>query len=840
MDKEKTKLKYQNQIKRKKKVVIIHLNDIEEIVEKRFLLMWQALEIYLKNGKSYFFNLLSYDNKNSLLEELEKVKEIKKLIHGKNFLSQNKLLSKGWKNGVISTFENLLILNKYGSRSFNDCTQYPVFPWLLLENYHKIGDINHFNEIKETSLTQKEKELLSSSLRDFKYPISMQDKDMREDVIEKFNEEYEFKHHLGIHYSTSSFIYYYLMRQQPYCNLLIKLQNYQREDPNRVFDSLSGLIYSISKTKDSREIIPELFSSFEYLINLNCDFYGFKPKQSIIDDNNILPENMEFTQGKNKNPFFKYVYFIIEHHKLLNSNLISKSINIWIDNIFGEGQYPSSEKDRQKCCNIFIQSSYEKFTDFQKLYLKNIKEVKNSILKDKKISIFKEFLVQIDLVINFGQVPYQIFKEKYSKREYKEIKKEKNEEENNEKSEGNEFLKIDFNKINNKNRIYFNYFEINPNLNKIFVLSEERYMKIINSKLYSNLSIKNEQSNNDLYPLDNFQFKYISIKEKIKNPNGYYYFLGNTKYAFSSFENNPDETKQFEIKKLFKTYARSLIENFEKNDIKVEEESTKHNINFKFISCRYIDKTFKIHKLKIEKKKLKIMIISYVCEDFVSSCCTISFCQFLIGLKNGKLIQCYLDENLKLEFERNIKCHKGKINAIEINKKYGLIITCGDDNYILIRKLYDFELLSPIKIKDKFIIISAKVSPLNFLYVLCFNKNKNSKVIFGYTLNGLKFAKSEYGDYESIDFTEDGNIVTFKKMENLHILSGSTLESIKMDKDSQEFEVINKITNPVWLKYEFFLKKEKNGDYIHKKIITYINDKNSIVNLDVSDNYFFN
>ena len=99
MDKEKTKLKYQNQIKRKKKVVIIHLNDIEEIVEKRFLLMWQALEIYLKNGKSYFFNLLSFDNKNSLLEELEKVKEIKKLIHDNNFLSQNKLLSKGWKNG---------------------------------------------------------------------------------------------------------------------------------------------------------------------------------------------------------------------------------------------------------------------------------------------------------------------------------------------------------------------------------------------------------------------------------------------------------------------------------------------------------------------------------------------------------------------------------------------------------------------------------------------------------------------------------------------------------------------------------------------------------------------
>ena len=190
--------------------------------------------------------------------------------------------------------------------------------------------------------------------------------------------------------------------------------------------------------------------------------------------------------------------------------------------------------------------------------------------------------------------------------------------------------------------------------------------------------------------------------------------------------------------------------------------------------------------------------------------------------------------------ERNIKCHKGKVNAIEINKKYGLIVTCGDDNYILIRKLYDFELLSPLKIKDKFIIISAKVSPLNFLYVLCFNKQKNSKIIFGYTLNGIKFAKSEYGNYENIDFTENGNIVTFQRMGKLYILSGSNLNSIKMERDSQEFEVINKIINPIWIKYEFFLRKERKDEYIHKRIITYINDKNSLINLDVSDNYFFN
>ena len=844
MDKDKTELKFKNQVKRKQKVVIIHLENIEEIIEKRFLLMWQALEIYLKNGKSYFFNFLSEDNKNTLLNWLAKDKEIKKLIHKRDYFSMNKLLNRCWKNGAISTFENLLLLNKYGSRSFNDSSQYPVFPWILLENYNKIGEINHLNDIKEKNLNEQEKELLSSSLRDFKYPICMQNENRREDVKKKFIEEEEFKHHLGIHYSTSSFIYYYLMRQQPYCNLLLKLQNYQTEDPNRVFICLVSLINSVTKTNDSREIIPELFFFFEYLINLNCDFYGIKSDNSIVDDNNILSKNMEFSQEKSKNPFFKYVYFIIEHQKLLNSKLISKSINNWIDNIFGEGQYPSSLKKRQDCCNIFIESSYEQFTDLKTFYLDKVNEAKSIKTKEKKIGLLKSFLVELNLVVNFGQIPYQIFTEKYNKREYKEIKKENKELENYKESEVNEFIEINFDKINNKNKIYninekekkyYNYFEINPNINKIFVFSEEGFMEVINSTLYSDIFIKDEEYE-DLYHLINFQLKYFSFKKETQNSNGHSYFLGNIKYAFSSFENNYDETK----KNMFKTYARRLIEKFRENNKKKE---VIENDNFKLITCQYANKTFKIHQLPMDKKNKKKMHIktkSFVCEDFVNSCCAISFCQFLLGLKNGKLIQCHLDKNLELKLERNIKCHKGKVNAIEINKKYGLIITCGDDNYILIRKLYDFELLSPIKIKDKFIIIFAKVSPLNFLYVLCFNKQKNSKIILGYTLNGIKFAKSEYGNYETIDFTENGNIVTFQRMGKLYILSGSNLDSIKMERDSQEFEVINKIINPIWLKYEFFLRKERRDEYIHKKIITYINDKNSLINLDVSDNYFFN
>ena len=289
---------------------------------------------------------------------------------------------------------------------------------------------------------------------------------------------------------------------------------------------------------------------------------------------------------------------------------------------------------------------------------------------------------------------------------------------------------------------------------------------------------------------------------------------------------------------------------------------------YKFISCRYIDRSFKIHlllkdkntKSKDNKKKDMYLPISFICEDFVCSCCALSFCQFLIGLKNGKLIQFYIErqekirnkkeeennkELFQIKMEKYIQAHRGKINVIEFNKKVGIIITCGDDNYVLIRKLYDFELLSPIKIKNKFIITIARVSPLNFIYLICYNKVKKSSIIFGYTLTGLKFAKSEYGFYDNIDFTLNGNIVTFKNHTDLCILSGSNLNNIikknKNDPNYNDFEKKKaKVQNSIWLRFNYIERKSKEENK-YKKIITYykIENKNELTIMDVSDNKYF-
>ena len=127
------KQKKSNKLYHKKKQLLIFLNDIEEIVERRVLLMWQGVEFYLKDGRSYFFNFLEKRKCQKFLKHLLENEEIKQLFHSKDYLSRNKNIETAWEKDNITNYEYLLFLNKYGGRSFNDPSQYHVFPWIILD-----------------------------------------------------------------------------------------------------------------------------------------------------------------------------------------------------------------------------------------------------------------------------------------------------------------------------------------------------------------------------------------------------------------------------------------------------------------------------------------------------------------------------------------------------------------------------------------------------------------------------------------------------------------------------------------------------------------------------------
>ena len=853
-----------------KKLILLIFNEIEEIVERRVFLLWKAVEIYLKNGKSYIFNFLNTSEYDNFMKIIKNSNTIKNLIRKKDFIRSEKKITNEWKKGALNNYEYILLLNKYSGRSYNDNIQYPIFPWLL-KNYEKLEEFNEnkdkyekeiieylklkstidlYNVNKNNNFIQYETLIKESKsfIRKFKYPPSLQNKEKREIAIAKYidSESYEkFPSHSGCHYSTSAYIYFYLMRQQPYCNSLVKLQGYNLENTNRCFLSLISVEKTLESGMDNRELIPEFFSKVEGFLNLNCDFYGYSGNGYLVND--VIFDNIKTNQISDiisKYPLTIYCHFIIEHKKLLNSKIIGYYINKWIDNIFGINQLPP-EKQRRNSCNIFPKYSYEQNINLENKLNKNIKNG-----KDEK-EIRQKMNLKITHMMNFGQTPYQIFQEAHP--ELTMIKNEIDQFQisnifNDELNETNDDLESIINhaiKEKNLDREINGipiYFQINPSINKIFIYNLNEDIEIINCQLFN----RNDFEAFGLTNFHNLQKSNIFIYG-ITNDK-YQYLIYKLKYSFNSFEIEKSSD-------IFHTYYTDLINQIKyKHKTSLVKDNSKKGfqdniIIFKFITCRHIDCCFKIYLFKKKNKKekeRKNKMFSFICEDFITSCCTISSNHFILGLKNGKLILYSIDlieesindtikknknknirqNKIKLNKIRYIKGHHGKVNMIEINKKIGVIITAGDDNYIFVRKLYDFELLLPIKIKNKYIILMAKISSFNFLYILCYNKVNNKTVIFGYTLSGLKFAKSEYGIFDNLSFTENGNIVTMNNKEEVIVFSGSDLTRINILEDEEAIKTLNKIKGSSWMQFDSFYRA--NDDEINKILTFFYNENNDV------------
>ena len=350
-------------------------------------------------------------------------------------LSKKSVLTKSWIEEKLDTYEYLLFLNKYGSRSLNDVSQYYIFPWILIDFKNLIEINNTETEIydsilkkldedarekdngnegnaREENINIEDKDLNSiqyyNNFRKLKYPVSAQSKSNRENLLEKYIEgEGKFKSHFGAHYSTSSYVYFYLMRLEPFTKLLVELQNYSQENPDRMLNDLKETIMIINGGNDTRELIPELYTKIDYFININCAFYGVKRQsKKIVDDIAQIWNNYT---DKVYNSLSSKVRFIIEHKKLLNSKTIAVKINNWIDNVFGIGQLPPFKK-RESSYNIFPKTSYSEATDLKK-------KLKKYYSKEKDIERTKDKIFRkINLIICFGQTPYKIFNEKHLQR----------------------------------------------------------------------------------------------------------------------------------------------------------------------------------------------------------------------------------------------------------------------------------------------------------------------------------------------------------------------------------------------------------------------------------------
>ena len=123
--------------------------------------MNNSLEIFMKNGTSYFFNFF---RKKNVEQAYKYIKTLNDNLAEKGFIKfefctkfneeEIKNLINAYKKGRISNSEYLMKLNKYSTRTYNDSSQYPIFPWIL-KRYDTMTEVINKISSKE-GLNQKE------------------------------------------------------------------------------------------------------------------------------------------------------------------------------------------------------------------------------------------------------------------------------------------------------------------------------------------------------------------------------------------------------------------------------------------------------------------------------------------------------------------------------------------------------------------------------------------------------------------------------------------------------------------------------------------------------------
>ena len=704
-------------IRIKNKIIIIKLKEIEEIIARRFIYDYRACEIFLKNGKSYYFNLYEKETLNEFFKAMDGFKILKdKIIPNpvKYFKEQN--YYKKWIEDEMTTYQYLLYINKFSSRSYNDVNQYPVFPWIF----------------RETSLGSYRNKDKLPKFRDLSYPISvkgksMEDEEKEEEDLEEarcffdasLDENRKYPSHFRLHYSTSGYLLSFLVRSSPYTEEQIRFQNNQFDSPSRQLNSIDEILTILSTSHDNRELIPEYFTTVEYFLNMNYIYFGYR-----LSDK-VLINDVGF-QGTFFYSIAQYVYYnrLVLNIKFDISDL-NKSwckegnlrINSWIDLIFGYKQW--SPKPKRDDLNLFGKYCYSQYINFDRI-LEKFKD-KNY---DKK-TIMAKIESKKSRIINFGQCPEVLFTKEHKENLLPQTDKGDEKTDDFEALSGggiyNMFSFEDLEKETKKNYNIVNFWvtqrENNDLTNYIYflVFEEKKDAKENNPNELSILVYKdgNTEQTKPEYIINIEEINLFSNKAKYEKKR-------NTKRS-QTVNEKPSDMK---FKETFTFNKNPEV----KQDIKKDgNESKKKEImyyyNYKLapkncmfeICCykrlyffvgRNIDNTIKVYEIILDKEKEGKLKYNIPMDFFVSCIYKKDKHNFFTGHKNGKIYEWQITYNAdkknekitNIEITRDLIAHKDSmVCCIYYIEKHNVLVTSSNDGKLFIRKYYDFELLSVIE-----------------------------------------------------------------------------------------------------------------------------------------------
>jgi WD40 repeat protein len=379
-------------------------SEVISISKRRFLHRDVAIEIFFDDGRSYLLTAISNTARNDIhsrlisraphvvkpellanseiswrLDSLRNPEEAPQTL-GSRFASafssvSSHPITKKWVKGEVSNFHYLMFVNTLAGRTFNDLTQYPVFPWVI-SNY------------KDTELDLTDRR----NFRDLTKPIGIQNSQQELSIRERFSSfaemgDTDHAFHYGTHYSSAMTVASYLMRLQPFSAAFSLIQGGTWDHADRMFYSIHGAWESASEKNmaDVRELTPEFFFLPDFLTNVNEYDFGLRASGERIDNVALPP----WAKG---DP----AIFIEKQREALESRYVSENLHHWIDLIFG---YKQRGEAAIEAANVYHWTTYQGAIDLD------------------SITDEKDRAQKISIINNFGQTPVQIFQRPHPPKE---------------------------------------------------------------------------------------------------------------------------------------------------------------------------------------------------------------------------------------------------------------------------------------------------------------------------------------------------------------------------------------------------------------------------------------
>ncbi|OHT13967.1 Beige/BEACH domain containing protein [Tritrichomonas foetus] len=348
--------------------VTIQISKIEYIKLKTFRHQQTGVEIICADRTCYIF---SFDTVNLRDLFIERVTLLNAQIVKSINMKEVEIMTKKWVDGTISNFDYLLYLNSQGGRSWNDFTQYPIFPWVIKKYNMNNLDLND-----------------NSSFRDMTLPIFAQSTEQQEQCMAYFRTTSALSgdgHCTPNYFSNVGSTLYFLVRLEPFTDEEIGFQGGTFDAADRTFQSfeISYALMIAPGNKNALELVPEFYFNPEALKNVNnIKFPNSILSKRVVDDI-ALP------------PWAKFHRDLVHKFRMaLESPYISQSLNEWIDLVWGFRRRGDA--------------ALERFNAFQNTVFEfNM----NDVIDDRVL-----FKAMRDQIHNCGQAAHAIFKAPHPKR----------------------------------------------------------------------------------------------------------------------------------------------------------------------------------------------------------------------------------------------------------------------------------------------------------------------------------------------------------------------------------------------------------------------------------------